>query len=819
MVESQGLRAAIYARVSSEQQAQQKTIDSQVAALEERVVEDGFVLDDELRFVDDGCSGSTLVRPALERLRDCAYAGGIDRLYVHSPDRLARKYAYQVLLLDELTHYGIKVVFLNHALGTSPEEDLLLQVQGMISEYERAKIMERSRRGKRHAARRGSANVLSGAPYGYRYVSKQEGNGEAHYRIVFEQARIAREMFEWYGVEGVSIGEICRRMKAKGIHTRTGKASWDRATVWGMLKNPAYKGSAGFGKTRLGPRKPALRPQRGNERSQRHYSVYPVPEEEQERIPVPAIVSEDLFAAVQDRLVENKRHSRQRKRGARYLLQGLTQCQCCKYAYYGKPVSRSVAKGKTRRYAYYRCVGTDAYRFGGERICWNKQVRTDLLETAVWEDVCALLQDPDRVRQEYERRLNEEPKDQATETAQLSAMIQRLKRGIARLIDAYEDGLLTKEEFEPRLRNAKGRLGEVETQLQAATDQAAADHELRLVIGQFEEFAERVRDGLQEGDWTTRREIIRALVKRIEIGPESIRVVYMVAPAPFVSAPDSGGSLQDCWRRERAALRSSFRSRFGQPVDHHSRVQERSQQFQQPLVFDPTSHAAHQHVVVDAVEKLLQVHVDHPRVALFQVLLGLGHRLVGRPTRPETETVFRKRLVPLRREHLENRLLDHAIHRRGNAKLPHSPVRLGDLHTLYRLGTIGSRQKLPDESVAMTLEVLFEPCHTHPVHAGGAAVGDHFRHRHVEVCGVADRLHQPVATRRALGTRVRRGRHSPFLAGHRRFTPTLPREGEQLLLFLFPPFAVHESSDLLAAPFTPLNTGDRSGLQRAAAIV
>jgi len=166
MVESQALRAAIYARVSSEQQTQQKTIDSQVAALEGRVAQDGCVLEGELRFVDDGCSGSTLVRPALERLRDCAYAGGIDRLYVHSPDRLARKYAYQVLLLDELAHYGVEVVFLNHALGTSPEEELLLQVQGMISEYERAKIMERSRRGKRHAARRGSVNVLSGAPYG-----------------------------------------------------------------------------------------------------------------------------------------------------------------------------------------------------------------------------------------------------------------------------------------------------------------------------------------------------------------------------------------------------------------------------------------------------------------------------------------------------------------------------------------------------------------------------------------------------------------------------------------------------------------------------
>jgi site-specific DNA recombinase len=131
-----------------------------------------------------------------------------------------------------------------------------------------------------------------------------------------------REIFEWIGLEGASIGEICRRLKSKGIRTRTGKDYWDRTTVWGMLKNPAYKGSAGFGKTRIGPRKPALRPQRRYEQSQRDFSIYPVPEEEQERIPVPAIVSEDLFETVQEQLAENKRHNRQRKRGARYLLQG-----------------------------------------------------------------------------------------------------------------------------------------------------------------------------------------------------------------------------------------------------------------------------------------------------------------------------------------------------------------------------------------------------------------------------------------------------------------------------------------------------------------
>lgn len=141
-------RVAIYARVSSDQQAQQQTIESQLSALRERVRGDGHELSEPLCYVDDGVSGATLARPALEKLRDTAYLGGIDTLYVHSPDRLARKYAWQVLLVDELRSCGVEIVFLNRTLGVSPEEDLLLQMQGMFAEYERAKILEHSRRGR-----------------------------------------------------------------------------------------------------------------------------------------------------------------------------------------------------------------------------------------------------------------------------------------------------------------------------------------------------------------------------------------------------------------------------------------------------------------------------------------------------------------------------------------------------------------------------------------------------------------------------------------------------------------------------------------------
>ena len=159
-----GSRAAIYARVSSDRQAQDGTIDSQVQALRDRVAQDGLPLEEGMCFLDDGYTGSTLVRPALERLRDQAASGALDRLYVHSPDRLARRYAYQVLLVDEFQQAGVELVFLNRPLGQGAEDDLLLQVQGVVAEYERAKILERSRRGKLHAAAQGRVSVLSNAP-------------------------------------------------------------------------------------------------------------------------------------------------------------------------------------------------------------------------------------------------------------------------------------------------------------------------------------------------------------------------------------------------------------------------------------------------------------------------------------------------------------------------------------------------------------------------------------------------------------------------------------------------------------------------------
>jgi site-specific DNA recombinase len=552
------LRAALYARVSSKQQAEAKTIASQREALQARLQADGLHLETELCFVDEGYSGGTLLRPALERLRDQAAAGAFDRLYVHSPDRLARHYPYQVLLVEELQRHGIELVFLNHDIGHTPEDNLLLQVQGMMAEYERAKILERSRRGKRHAARAGVVNVLSGAPYGYRYIGKYEGNGQARYEVNETHAEVVRQIFHWVALEQCSIGEVCRRLQTQDVLSPRGKNFWDRTTVWGILQNRAYVGQARFGKTRVGPLRTRLRPGRGKlAQPRRSSSVYDTPIEEQIAISVPALVDEVVFAAAAEQLAENRQRRRESHRGSRYLLQGLLVCGKCGYAYYGKPLSRSACKGKPRDYAYYRCVGSDAYRFGGQRICANKQCRTDVLDRAVWEDVCALLADPERVRQEYEQRLGGSRRKGSRPTEQLDRLIAGVRRGITRLIDAYQEGHVEREEFEPRIRSAKERLAKLEAEAKATRDRDAEAQNLRAAMDQLQLFAVRIRDGLKEADWTTRREIMRALIKQVEVGEEVIRVVYKVTPLPFELGPNRGFS-QDCWRGDDAALRRTL---------------------------------------------------------------------------------------------------------------------------------------------------------------------------------------------------------------------------------------------------------------------
>ena len=362
----------------------------------------------------------------------------------------------------------------------------------------------------------------------------------------------------------MSLGEVARRLSEQGVPTRKSKPQWDRATIRGILLNPAYTGTARYGKTRLLPRKTGHRAKRGDPATPRQEKVaQATPLAEQEPIAVPALVSGELFAAAAQRLAENQRRYREQKRGAEFLLSGLLVCHRCGSAYCGRrqPGLRGAAS-----YVYYRCLGTDKYRHAGVAICANQALPGPALEARVWSDVRELLQDPDRLRREFERRLAHPPEDSPDLAARHSA-VAHLKRRLGRLLDAYEQGWLDKSDFEPRVRRVKEQLTREEEALAQHQRDASQHEELRLVIDDFGAFARRLSAGLDDADFATQRQLLKLLIKRIEVDEDEIRLVYRVQPRPFVTRPASDdsprGDVQHCLkfhnkaqgqRRSRATL-------------------------------------------------------------------------------------------------------------------------------------------------------------------------------------------------------------------------------------------------------------------------
>jgi site-specific DNA recombinase len=528
--------AAIYARVSSERQRQEQTIASQTVALRELAEQRGLLVPDELVFEDDGFSGASLHRPALEQLRDRAVEGCFEVVLCYAPDRLARRYAYQVLLLEELQRGGVQVVFAKEPerAGT-PEDELLRQFQGMIAEYERAQIAERCRRGKLHRARAGAVAVLANAPYGYRYVKKSE-HADAFYEIDELEAEAVREVFRRYLEEGESIGQIARWLGAQGLPTRTGKAAWNPATVWGMLRNPAYTGEAAFGKTRAtgGPTRPTRTARLNGRRSGRSAREH-LPPEHWKRIPVPALISEEQFALVQDRLARNQRLSPRNTRRVS-LLQGIIACRECGYAYY-RSSTRS-PNGILRE--YYRCSGSDSSRRPEGRVCHNRPVRLHEIDELVWNQVLALLEDPTLIEAEIQRRLAtlRASHPASNRRAGLQRDLTRTQNALRRLIDGYQEQLITLEELRARTPELRKREATLRAQLDSLeTELHDAETYLKLTET-LEGFRARLAANADQLTVEQRQQVVRLVVHEVLIGDDDVTIRHSI-PVPTGDPPNS----------------------------------------------------------------------------------------------------------------------------------------------------------------------------------------------------------------------------------------------------------------------------------------
>lgn len=522
--------AAIYARVSSDRQKDENTIASQTAALIAFAADQDFQVPPEWIFEDEGYSGASLVRPGLERVRDLAAEGQIQAVLVLAPDRLSRRYAYQVLLIEELARHGVEAVFLKAPRTATAEDQLLLQFQGMIAEYERAQILERSRRGKRHRARQGEVSVLSGAPYGYRYVRKSD-QVAAYYEIVEAEAQVVRLVFERYTTGGLSIGAITRLLNDQGVPTRKQTTRWERSTVWGMLRNPAYRGAACFGKTQSAPRQRITRPlRRKGGIASRDCAQHERPRGDWIEIPVPAIVDAEAFVLAEEMLAANQRLA-PRRTIAPSVLQGLVCCRKCGYALY-----RTSTRTSARTIHYYRCLGSDGWRHLGGPVCTCRPVRQDLLDAVVWEEIVRLIEDPALIQAELDRRLTAarqaSPAKRREEALQRDLL--RLRKGIDRLLTAYQEELLSLDELRRRMPPLRQREQAVRAELLSITSQAIDQAATLRLAETLSAFLTRLRESAQTLDVGERQRIIRLLVKEILVDDDSILIRHAI---PMPTAP------------------------------------------------------------------------------------------------------------------------------------------------------------------------------------------------------------------------------------------------------------------------------------------
>ncbi len=534
MMGRSGRMAAIYARVSSDRQRREQTIHSQTAALRELASERGLLISDELIFEDEGVSGAVLRRPALERLRDLAVEARFEVLLCHAPDRLARRYAYQVLLLEEFQRAGIEVIFAKEPERSgTPEDELLRQFQGMIAEYERAQIAERCRRGKLHRARGGAVSVMARAPYGYRYVKRTE-HTDAIFEIDETEAPVVREIFRRYLEEDESIAKLARWLATEGVSTRTGKTGWNNATIWGMLRNPAYSGQAAYGKTHAtsAPVRVTRQARLRGQRSAR-VSREGVAPDDWKRVSVPALVTAEQFELVQQRLERNGRTSpRNTKRPS--MLQGILVCRHCGYAYYR--CSTRSKNGKLRE--YYRCSGTDGHRRPEGRVCANRPVRLGEVDELVWQRVLALLENPALIQTEIDRRL-ETMRVTHPATGRREALERDLTRASAalrRLLDGYKSSssrLTSCALAPPSYAIARPRL---QAQLDAL-DAELQDSETYLKLTEtLDGFRTRLTANAEGMTVEQRQQIIRLVVREVLIAHDDITIRHSI-PVPTGDQP------------------------------------------------------------------------------------------------------------------------------------------------------------------------------------------------------------------------------------------------------------------------------------------
>ena len=511
------MKVVLYARVSSSSQEKEKTIDSQLEALREYSRNKGYEIVNE--YVDEGFSGAALERPGLDQLRDVISSGDIEMVVFHSPDRLARKAVYQGIVLDEIEKAGVRAEFMNQPMDDSPETKMLVGMQGLFAEYERAKISERSRRGKIHWIKQGA--LMGGfVPYGYQRVHRERESGtRARLEINEAEARVVKDMFRWLVDEQVSCREIARRLTASGIPTKRGGVRWTPGTVNGILRQSAYRGIHYQHQREF--IEPACRNNPNSYRKHKKTTSRLRPKEDWIGIPAPVIIDEAYWQAAQQQLEWNSQYSFRNNTKYQYLLRSLIKCPVCGWTFNGFC---------PHGVKMYRCGRHDYLRSPDGHRCKVPSVKAELVEEAVWNAVSEALKKPDVLAQEYKRRIAESQTPEVIEhdkreiEAQIKAVLDRQNR----ITDAYIDEAFDLDTYKAKMGELSLRKSQLNYQLELLNKRVLHQSQAKAALKQMEVFCQTVSNRLDKLTFEEKQQLLRLVVERVVIkdGKAIVDVIF-----------------------------------------------------------------------------------------------------------------------------------------------------------------------------------------------------------------------------------------------------------------------------------------------------
>jgi site-specific DNA recombinase len=518
------MRIAVYVRVSTLQQASQHTIEQQLERLQEYCRSQEWSWNNLNVFRDEGYSGATLKRPGLDQLRDRVAHAEFDRLLMTAPDRLARKYVHQVLLLEECEQAGCHVEFADHPMSQDPHDQLLLQIRGAVAEYERTLITERMRRGRLQKYQTGQLLPWTQPPYGYRLDPDHPRMPEG-VRLDLVEAAVVAEIFTGYLEVGQSLAGLATRLMQQGIPTPRGGRRWMTASLRRILSNPAYMGVVYASRGRVRPikrRRSPLAPV-----GKRANSSHPQSPEHWIRVgEIPAIVTQSQFDQVQEKLALNQQRARRNNHAHQYLLRSLVSCGLCRLS----------CTGQTRRtYSYYTCVGkAHPSRSSRDEICRSRLIPMHQLDELVWTDLCQVVVHPEVLTQALERAQGGEwlPQDLQARRENLRKARGALTNQIERLTDAYLDQIMSLEEYRRRRQQLEERLEALYQQERHLEVQVQSQDELAAMAMYMEEFCQRVQQGLAQATFEQKRQLVELLIDRVVVTNEDVEIRYVLPIRP-----------------------------------------------------------------------------------------------------------------------------------------------------------------------------------------------------------------------------------------------------------------------------------------------